>query len=339
MIKHFEKVGKERWLEKIRKDLKGADSHDFFWIINNRIRIDPFLHSSDFGADHSYPGKSADLNSWKSALMFPAISLQPNNKHLLESLNHGLEKPIIQVDQSGRSLKWPLILKDVILEYIELCIEIPEKTKTEIIAELSSTVPLEQHKFINLRSRSLLPNEGAFKTELLIEENSSRDVDVALAEILTIGFTFLSENPENSTIVRLQSSNSFLLEIAKIRAMNILWANMMQELKGTIEQANIEVWVSQKNYTEDPYQNLYIGSTLALSATIGGAESIIIDRPDIHTEEKLNSSNQLALNIHHMLRQESYLDRVVDPACGSYSIEKLTEEIAESAWNIFGSRI
>ena len=62
MIDRFKQIGKDQWLEKIRKDLRGADPNEFFWIINDRIRIDPFLHSSDFGAYHSISGKKADLN-------------------------------------------------------------------------------------------------------------------------------------------------------------------------------------------------------------------------------------------------------------------------------------
>ena len=337
MSESFLPIDKEQWLEKIKKDLKGSDPEDFHWSINERINIDPFTHSEDFEHKPMVSGKVAETNSWKSAITFPAVALQPDNKLLLEALNHGLEKPIIQIDSSERSFDWSTILKGVVPAYIDLCIDLPENSDSQSLTGLFSAISKEDHKNITLRQRRPIIENEDFNTVLLLEEDSTLDIDKAIATLVTEAFHYLNQENtrENSVVFRIQSSHSFHKEIAKIRALNIVWANVTQEISGEIQQAEIEVWINQRNYNEDPYQNLYIGSTLALAAAIGGANSIIIDRPDIHTEQKLNASNQLALNIHHLLRQESYLDRVVDPSRGSYVIEELTNKIAQSAWSLF----
>jgi methylmalonyl-CoA mutase len=77
----------------------------------------------------------------------------------------------------------------------------------------------------------------------------------------------------------------------------------------------------------DPYVNLLRVTTEALSAIFGGCDSLTIVpcRFDAH----------LAENVHHILREESHLDAVMDPAAGSYYVEALTESVAREAWTLF----
>lgn len=85
----------------------------------------------------------------------------------------------------------------------------------------------------------------------------------------------------------------------------------------------------------DPYVNMLRATTEAMSAALGGAESINVLPSNIAYEDPTKFSERMARNIQLILKEESHFDKVQDPAAGSYYIETLTEKIAEKAWKIF----
>ena len=85
----------------------------------------------------------------------------------------------------------------------------------------------------------------------------------------------------------------------------------------------------------DPYVNLLRSQTEAMSAAVAGVESILVTPFDFAYEEPNDFSERLARNQQLLLKEESHMDKVVDPAGGSYYVENLTAAIAEQAWNLF----
>ncbi|MCZ6705044.1 MAG: methylmalonyl-CoA mutase family protein, partial [Bacteroidetes bacterium] len=88
--------------------------------------------------------------------------------------------------------------------------------------------------------------------------------------------------------------------------------------------------------TSDPYQALIPGTTGAIAAVLGEPDSICILSPPLPLESGGSTeSRRLARNILLLLRHEAYLSSVRDPLSGSYYIEKLTDLLAERAWELF----
>ena len=85
----------------------------------------------------------------------------------------------------------------------------------------------------------------------------------------------------------------------------------------------------------DPYVNLLRSQTEAMSAAIAGVDSITVTPFDAAYQESDEFSERLARNQQLLLKEESHMDKVVDPAGGSYYIENLTEAIAKQAWALF----
>ena len=85
----------------------------------------------------------------------------------------------------------------------------------------------------------------------------------------------------------------------------------------------------------DPYVNLLRSTTEAMSAVIGGTQSLSILPFDTFYKDPDEFSTRLARNQQIILKEEVYLDKVVDPSAGSYYIENLTQLIAEAAWKVF----
>ena len=129
-----------------------------------------------------------------------------------------------------------------------------------------------------------------------------------------------------TTVAFAIGSNHFM-EIAKLRAFRLLWAKLAGT-RGTGGDLRIHARTAGENKTlYDPHVNLLRVVTEALSAVLGGCDSLTVTpcRFDEH----------LADNVHHILREESHLDKVTDPGAGSYYVESLTEALAGAAWTQF----
>ncbi|MZP65999.1 MAG: methylmalonyl-CoA mutase small subunit, partial [Bacteroidales bacterium] len=86
---------------------------------------------------------------------------------------------------------------------------------------------------------------------------------------------------------------------------------------------------------EDPYINMLRTQTEAMSAIIGGTDSLTVNPFDITTGQPDEFSERMARNQQLILKEESWFGRVLDPAAGSYYIEELTSLIAEDSWKLF----
>ena len=132
--------------------------------------------------------------------------------------------------------------------------------------------------------------------------------------------------------------DSYFLNIAKIRALKLLWQQVLSAWN--IQQnsiSNIEVHLTTITQTEDENYNKIKSTAQAMAAVIGGANRLYI-YPSDEFKDDLGTpfAQRIALNIQHLLQLESYLDRVIDPAAGSYYIENLTDLLAKNAWKRFG---
>ncbi len=134
-------------------------------------------------------------------------------------------------------------------------------------------------------------------------------------------------------------SSNYFMEIAKLRAARLLWANIVDGYspeKRCAAKMNIHAETSRWNQTVyDPYVNMLRGTTEAMSAAIGGVYSLEVTPFDRSFEEPTEFAKRIARNVELLLKHESHFDQVVDPAGGSYYIENLTQSIAAEAWKLF----
>lgn len=136
-------------------------------------------------------------------------------------------------------------------------------------------------------------------------------------------------------------SGNFFPEIAKLRAFRILISRVWEiygleneELISPFILAETSLW-NKPAY--DAYNNLLRCTTEAMSAVLGGAHALTVRAYNASFEENNEFSLRMARNIQHLLKYESYLDKVSDAGGGSYYIESLTDTFAEAAWALFQS--
>ncbi len=132
---------------------------------------------------------------------------------------------------------------------------------------------------------------------------------------------------------------NYFLEIAKLRAARLLWANIVQAYKPTgheVKKMYIHCETSEWNKTiYDAYVNMLRTQTEAMSATLGGTDSLTVGPFDKVFREPNDFSERIARNQQLMLKEEAYFSMVADPGAGSYYIENLTDSIANEAWKLF----
>ncbi len=133
--------------------------------------------------------------------------------------------------------------------------------------------------------------------------------------------------------------SNYFMEIAKLRAARLLWAHIIDQYRPGDESSKkmkIETRTSSWNKTVfDPYVNMLRGTVEAMAAAIGGSDSINVLPLDSMYKKPDEFSRRMARNTQLILKNEAYLDRVIDPSGGSYYIERLTDSIASSSWELF----
>ncbi|MBP3536804.1 MAG: methylmalonyl-CoA mutase small subunit [Muribaculaceae bacterium] len=134
-------------------------------------------------------------------------------------------------------------------------------------------------------------------------------------------------------------SSNFFMEIAKFRAARMLWAQIVEQYKPTCDcAAKMVVCATTSKFNQtiyDAHVNLLRSQTETFSACVAGVDSIVVTPFDVAYKQPDAFSERIARNQQFLLKEESHMDKVVDPAGGSYYVETLTVAIAAEGWKLF----
>jgi methylmalonyl-CoA mutase len=132
---------------------------------------------------------------------------------------------------------------------------------------------------------------------------------------------------------------NYFMEIAKLRAARMLWAKIVENHNPAMaDLAKMFIHSTTANWNKtiyDSYVNMLRTTTEAMSAAIGRADVITVLPFDMSYQEPDEFSLRIARNQQIILKEETNLDKVIDPSAGSYYIENLTASIADAAWKLF----
>ncbi|TWU42873.1 methylmalonyl-CoA mutase family protein [Novipirellula artificiosorum] len=137
-------------------------------------------------------------------------------------------------------------------------------------------------------------------------------------------------------LFRISLGTHHFLAIAKVRAARQLWARVIEASGGKPAGMKIHTRTGNRVLTQrDPYVNLLRNTVAAFSGIVGGADAVTSVPFDQAAQLPNDFSRRIARNTVLILDEESHLNCVVDPAGGSWFIEKLSSQLAESAWGLF----
>ena len=129
---------------------------------------------------------------------------------------------------------------------------------------------------------------------------------------------------------------NFFMEAAKLRAARLLWSRIMEEFepkKASSSMLRTHCQTSGVSLQEqDAYNNIVRTAFEAMSAALGGTQSLHTNSFDEAIALPTEFSARIARNTQLILQHETGVTRVVDPLAGSYYVESLTNELAGKAW-------
>jgi methylmalonyl-CoA mutase len=214
--------------------------------------------------------------------------------------------------------------------------EIPQNCEA-FFTDWAKSIIAANQKFPNLRT--ILINSSTYHNS---GANAVQELTIAVAT----GVFYLQHLLENGVnlnqalskmIFQFSIGSNFFMEIAKLRAARILWSKISEAYGADTKWRGMEITAQTSSFTKtiyDPHVNLLRAGNEALAAVLGGIQYLQVDPYDQITGST-NFSERIAQNTQLILQEEANLQKVIDPAGGSWYIEKLTKELADHAWKLF----
>ncbi len=364
----FKTVSKAEWEAQIIADLKGKDPS--LLTTNDEIEeieFTSYMHQEDINSFDESPGDfpftrgmNRSDNDWKNGAYIKIEDAKTTNKKALTSLNLGADLLVFEAKNS--SVDWKTVLDEVKLEYIQtqfilhnkksffeahsvlsskegdiiyqldfLGSEWSENDFHEISAEFNS----KQQRFCAVNGFQLQQAGATTTQEIAFCLSAGHEY---LVKLLYEGFTI--DEACACVSFNIGIGANYFFEIAKIRALKQLWSKIIKAYNpehNCSYNCHINARIGHLNKSiQDPHTNLLRQTTEAMSAVSGSVDTLTILPYDLLSSNGTTDlSERMAINISTILKEESYLDKVLDPTGGSYSVENLTLKIGRKAWTLF----
>jgi len=350
LFKEFESVSAEAWLAKITADLKGKDPNALNHGIGEDLILSPFHHADTMTTTAGPIVRKLEGNEW---LIGESFTLKENlkltNQSILHALENGVQAIKITMDRALNANDLRQLFNQIEPAYIHTHFRISETIDPFSVlsefAEVLSNKKGDKNTFLG--SIDVVTADGQmlkewtakhlpnFKTWCI--KGPIGDPINQLTTMIRQGVEGLTKSEDmaiaEQVVFNVKIGTDFFLEIARLRALRIVWANVLKsyELKPTIFP-KIMVEFDPASQTDDPNQNMIRATTMAMAAAIGGADLLVVLPADSSDDDSTGFYRRIARNVQHILKMESFLDRVSDIAGGSYYIETLTTKIGEAVW-------
>ena len=369
LLDGFSPISSEEWTKQIEKELKGKNPEILDWRITNNLIVKPFYLSTDIPNKH-HEVKVVIPQHREICEFITSENPIKANKRALTALTKGANALHFNCINADINLDFfDQLLKDIHWEFISIHFTINQGE--EFINHLYEWCKKNQIKTSDLKGsicfdvyhRELLngfkADEEAFKKFIVSSYNffpllsnlcinATSYLNAGADTIQELAYTtsqvneylyLLSEadllKKVTSVQIQLAIGSIYLLEISKLRALRMLLASVFEKYN-LQNEVNFYAFTATINKShKDAYNNMLRATTEVMAAIVGGANIITAKPYNDLTSETSEFSERIARNIILILSEESYLDKVIDPAAGSYFIENLTHQLAEKSWEKF----
>lgn len=131
--------------------------------------------------------------------------------------------------------------------------------------------------------------------------------------------------------------SDYFMEIAKLKTFRIMLHQLAKQYQVELPPEEIQLLATTSQWSKslnESINNLLRNTTEAMSAIIGGCNVLFVAPHDQRSNKPQPFSKRMARNISTILREESYFDKTVDPAAGSYLIENLVQMLYKDSINL-----
>jgi len=361
---------REEWNNEFAKSLKGLIP---FYEVEEGLKLSPLYTREESGHNHGRPGEAPFVrgirilgNDWTSLEYLATVDPRLANKQALEALgegigglrmlcgNHqpemlqslleGIHLPYIQAEfvVSSRFSDWLQVISSFSGEpgpNPGLGIFLLDSSDYEGFSSLSKelrsiqgTVALP--RFARIDATEIANRGAGMVSRLTLALASGHELFVRM---LQAGF---SPDDAGAYIqADMAIGPDFLSEISALRAFRRLWAEVVAKYSPVHAcSAGIRIHTETAIWNisvTDRYTNLIRATSAAMAAVLGNCDSHAVMPYDLVSQPADPNSAHTARSIRFLLKDESFFNRVGDPAGGSYFMEELTEALCEAAWKGF----
>ena len=352
MFNEFKPVSKSEWLDKVVKDLKGRKPlEDFNWQYDG-LEITPFYHRDD--ATESLPNLSTKTgNKWEIGTIVLVKDPKTANQQALAALEAGAESICFIFESIPELITLSQTLEGIQHEWIVTHFRAPEGAYPALVDQFLEVLQSKKQvpakvrcSFASIASNPVLSAEllarqselplASFQTIKVGRSNVVNDLAQALVALNQCLNGLVDHNFDRNASLLIQClislEDNYFPFLAKVRALKFLTLQLGKAWGLTNVSFKILAELDAATLTEDVNYNRIKMTSQAMSAVTAGIDGLFLSTSTI---EESDFSRRIALNIQHLLQQESFMDRVADPAAGSFFIDHLTKKIGEEAWSLF----
>jgi methylmalonyl-CoA mutase len=363
LLEEFPPVSTAEWEAAIARDLKGASYEErLIWRTEEGLAVEPYYRAEDLkglacvdAAPGEFPfrrGAHAP-GDWQIREEIDAVNLEAANRTARDAVAAGAEGIALSgvLAENGSDLDVLLKNLDEIPVHFERADERLMRLITDRLAKRPNAATISTGcdalaslgfaaEIFDAAPAGLVP--FAIHGESLEEAGATAIQEVGFT--VAAGVDFLAAVEERGVKVDRAAAalefgfavgSNFFFQIAKLRAFRVVWARAVESFGGAPEaaRARIAARTSRWNKTVyDPHVNILRGTTEAMSAVLGGADSVTVAPFDACYRKPDEASRRLARNTQLLLKHEAWLGRVADASGGSYYVAALTDLLAREGW-------
>jgi methylmalonyl-CoA mutase len=336
-LNNFDLPDLDAWRTKIKDETKSKKTALYF----NEIEGLSFDANDKSQNQNFNTFRSNKINDWQIAANVLVKDEKKANKLALQCLGQGVN--LLYLDLQEKSINWALLLKDIHLNFIRIVVNLKS---TEQLLSLNQFVDDSDKKTFSISVDPIdyidVPALIDSDFNLVVNLFHLEQIGAKASDQLSKALHF-SENliTKMSNVNRIQFEigigSDFFIEIAKVRALKWLLNHLLELNNKSVDNLSILArsgWTNKSVIDTDT--NILRQTTESISAISGGANSLLVHSPLAYSN--LNENwfyRRLAINISHILKEESFLTKVNDPLSGSFLIEKITEHLITNSWNQF----
>jgi methylmalonyl-CoA mutase len=296
-------------------------------------------------------GRPARAGEWDVRAHLVLTDAKSDNETLLADLEGGVTSLWLEAPDDT---DWSTLLDGILLDLAPVVLQTTEAGALGFLRYADGR-ELDPRTNLGLDARSATREvaEVAWQTGVRafvvdateVHDRGASDVQ-ELAHALAVGAAYLrslidggTDLDEAAQIVefRYAATDEQFTTIAKLRAARRLWARVL-ELSGAEvrEQYQHAVTSGPMMSKYDPWVNMLRTTVAAFAAGVGGADAVTVTPFDSPLGTGDAFGRRIARNTSALLMSESHVATVTDPAGGAYAVEKLTDDLAVAAWDLFG---
>ncbi len=342
LFTEFESTTAAQWKEQLIKDLKGLEFDSLVWHTKAGIDVQPFYTNENLAAGASQPVFTT--KDWAICEWINVDDEKTANAQALNALQNGASGLVFTIN---KQIDYALLLTGISIEHIYCLFKVNDEALSLSLTSFLATQSIGNSCFVECDN--LLSHTPSFhqplntlsvNTVLYSEAGANPVHEIALS--LAHVNEYLNAFSEKNTLKELKNihlsvsvGGDFFMEIAKFRALRRA-VELLLEQYGLSAAIHIHAQTTLVNKSIiDSYNNMLRSTTEAMSASIGGANSILVLPFDVEFSATNNFSARMARNQQLILKDESYLNVVADISAGSYYIESLTNTLGQKAWEEF----